>query len=307
MSPQNFRSFSLGLKYTPKILSALIIFHNSSIMRWRHFQNFLSTLSILTVRVAFPRNFTHDRINTHCNNWRHAIINIIDFWQTQYLLQCHHWSQTVRWIPSRIWNTSLLIYCEYSLDAIAETAKCTDGRTNRWTGEQDEKDMHEYIAPQVRWADKDFFGMNLLKILMTSPNGNTLRVTGPLCWEFTGHRWIPAQRLVRQSFYVFFDLRLYKRVSKQSWGWRFETPRRLVWCHCNGCLPIQLVWWTKWDEDTACCLLSGLLESPDVFLKGTTNLVITMNIFQFMIMNNFSNGISIFVPMWLNTGNSNRY
>ena len=26
---------------------------------------------------------------------------------------------------------------------------------------------------------------------MTSSNGNMFRVTGPLCWEFTGHRWIP--------------------------------------------------------------------------------------------------------------------
>ena len=28
-------------------------------------------------------------------------------------------------------------------------------------------------------------------IMMTSWNGNIFRVTGPLCREFTGHRWIP--------------------------------------------------------------------------------------------------------------------
>ena len=27
--------------------------------------------------------------------------------------------------------------------------------------------------------------------MMTSSNGNPFRVTGPLCGEFTGHRWIP--------------------------------------------------------------------------------------------------------------------
>ena len=32
-----------------------------------------------------------------------------------------------------------------------------------------------------------------------------------------------AQRPVTRSFDVFFDLRLIKRLSKQSWGWRFET------------------------------------------------------------------------------------
>ena len=27
---------------------------------------------------------------------------------------------------------------------------------------------------------------------------------------------------------------LNKRLSKQSWGWWFETPSRPLWCHCNG-------------------------------------------------------------------------
>ena len=30
---------------------------------------------------------------------------------------------------------------------------------------------------------------------------------------------------VTQSFDVFFDLRLNKRLRKQSWGWWFEKPR----------------------------------------------------------------------------------
>ena len=36
----------------------------------------------------------------------------------------------------------------------------------------------------------------------------------------------PAQRPLTRSFDVFFDLRLNKRLSKQSWGWWFETPSR---------------------------------------------------------------------------------
>ena len=43
----------------------------------------------------------------------------------------------------------------------------------------------------------------------------------------------PAQRPVTRSFDVSFDLRLNKRLSKQSWGWWFETPSRPLWCHCN--------------------------------------------------------------------------
>ena len=44
----------------------------------------------------------------------------------------------------------------------------------------------------------------------------------------------PSQRPVTQSFDVFFDLRLNKRLSKQLWGWWFETPSGSLWRHCNG-------------------------------------------------------------------------
>ena len=43
----------------------------------------------------------------------------------------------------------------------------------------------------------------------------------------------PAQRPVTRSFDIFFDLRLNKRLSKQSWGWWFETLSRPLWRHRN--------------------------------------------------------------------------
>ena len=43
----------------------------------------------------------------------------------------------------------------------------------------------------------------------------------------------PAQRPVTQSFDVFFDLHLNKRLSKQWWGWWFEMPSSPLWRHCN--------------------------------------------------------------------------
>ena len=49
----------------------------------------------------------------------------------------------------------------------------------------------------------------------------------PLTSEFL------AQRPVTRSFDVFFVLRRNKRLSKQWWGWWFETPSRPLWCHCN--------------------------------------------------------------------------
>ena len=55
----------------------------------------------------------------------------------------------------------------------------------------------------------------------------------PLVWGITGHRWIPPQRPVTRSSDVFFDLRVNKRLSKQSRGWWFEMPSHSLWRHCN--------------------------------------------------------------------------
>ena len=65
--------------------------------------------------------------------------------------------------------------------------------------------------------------------MMAAWNGSIFRVTGPL-WvscEF------PSQRPVTRGFDVFFDLRLDKRLSKQSRRRWFETPSHPLWRHCN--------------------------------------------------------------------------
>ena len=54
----------------------------------------------------------------------------------------------------------------------------------------------------------------------------------------------PAQRPVTRSFDVFFDLRLNKRLSKQSWGWWFEMPLCPLWRHCNDSRVLHTTWTT---------------------------------------------------------------
>ena len=76
--------------------------------------------------------------------------------------------------------------------------------------------------------------------MMTSSSGNMFRVTGfcvgnslvtvgnsPVIGEF------PSHRPVMRSFVAFFDLRLNKRLSKQSRRRWFETPSHSLWRHCN--------------------------------------------------------------------------
>ena len=70
-------------------------------------------------------------------------------------------------------------------------------------------------------------------LMMTSSNGNISALlaicaeNSPVPGEF------PAQRPVTQSFDVFLDLRPKKRLSKQSWGWWFETLSCSLWRHRN--------------------------------------------------------------------------
>ena len=51
----------------------------------------------------------------------------------------------------------------------------------------------------------------------------------------------PAQRPVTQSFDVFFDLRLNKWLSKQSWGWWFETLSHPLWHHLNDAWDYYII------------------------------------------------------------------
>ena len=53
----------------------------------------------------------------------------------------------------------------------------------------------------------------------------------------------PTQRPVTQSFGVFFDLRLNKRLSKQSWGWWLNTLSRPLWRHRKDRRWLR---WTCW-------------------------------------------------------------
>ena len=72
--------------------------------------------------------------------------------------------------------------------------------------------------------------------MMMSSNGNMFRVTGPLCREFTGHRWIPHTKASDAKIWCFLWSAHKKRLSVQSKCLWFETPWRPLWRHCNvGC------------------------------------------------------------------------
>ena len=73
----------------------------------------------------------------------------------------------------------------------------------------------------------------------------------------------PAQRPVTRSLDVFFDLRLNKRLSKQSWGWWYETLWSPLWRHCNvQSVPLYYCLLYIWY---ALVLMTGILKNVATF------------------------------------------
>ena len=88
-----------------------------------------------------------------------------------------------------------------------------------------------YIASKYSWLGHQMETFSALQAICAW--------TSPVPGEF------PAQRPVTRSFDVFFDLRLNKRLSKQSWGWWFETLSCPLWRHCNvvNYTPLSKQWY----------------------------------------------------------------
>ena len=127
--------------------------------------------------------------------------------------------QSFRWAWNFL-NYQALLSC-ISLSLRSDTVKCQQGGPR----------SSILLAPCKRYPPPIH--------MMTSSNGNLFRVTGPLCEEFTGPGEFPTQRPVTRSFDVFFDLRLNKRLSKQSWGWWVETPSWSLCRHYNDVFSQQ--------------------------------------------------------------------
>ena len=89
-----------------------------------------------------------------------------------------------------------------------------------WLAPENQSYYHHQIASiNYSWWRHQ---MEIFSALLAICAGNS-----PVSGEF------PTQRPVTRSFDIFFDLRLNKRLSKQSWSWWFETLSCPLWRQCN--------------------------------------------------------------------------
>ena len=83
----------------------------------------------------------------------------------------------------------------------------------------------------------------------------------PLCaWNSPITGEFPTQRPVTRSLDVFCDLRMNKRLSKQSWCWWFATPTHSLWRLCNDIQQIPR------DMSTARALLCCVMAKDRLIL-----------------------------------------
>ena len=85
--------------------------------------------------------------------------------------------------------------------------------------------MEQYKKGMAKWLTWNSWWLHQMETffaLLAICAGNS-----PITGEFR------AQWPVTLSFDIFFDLCLNERLSKQSWGWWFETTLHPLWCHCN--------------------------------------------------------------------------
>ena len=98
----------------------------------------------------------------------------------------------------------------------------------------------------------------------------------------------PPQSPVTRSFDVFFDLRLNKWLSKQSWGWWFERRFGLLWrrrnaTNCGHHYRRIYVFnqWIVWDESSARIhmrICSTILHYGDVIMGEIASKVTSLKI-----------------------------
>ena len=97
-----------------------------------------------------------------------------------------------------------------------------------------------YFVFQMYCSCGDFFFMKTdVEIRICSPAVRKSPVTSPHKGQWRG------------ALMFSFDLRLNKRLSKQSWCWWFETPPRQLWRHWNVFLELH----------------SGIIASEIIFLS----------------------------------------
>ena len=108
-----------------------------------------------------------------------------------------------------------------------------------------------------------------LDFTMTSSNGNIFRVTGPLCGEFTGHRWINFTKAMTRSFDVLWSAPWINGVNNRE-----ASDLRRYRAHCDV-IVMFVAHYVSNDLDK----LRIHTDANELLLRLTRNSLLQMYIF----------------------------
>ena len=159
---------------------------------------------------------THNTINNNFNSFFMRQINWTQDMNSKECTQTEPISYT-KILCHNCWNIhpETLHDLEYDITKLQPKFKHVIGSLRVWT-------MHPQLKSAKNAGTWWRHQMKTFSALLAICAGNS-----PVPGEF------PAQRSVTRSFDVCLDLRLNKQLSKQSWGWWFETLSRPLWRHSN--------------------------------------------------------------------------
>ena len=182
----------------------MVCLYHDDVIKWKHFPRYW----------PFVRGIHRSPVNSlHNGQWRGALMfSLICVW-------INGWENNREAGDLRRYRAHydvIVMPSVYSSQVCSESNSLETGRlgARRDAGVSG----HIYGDVMIWWRHQ----METFAALLAVCVGNS-SVTGKF----------PAKRPVMWSFDVFFDLRLYKRLSKQFWGWWFETPLRPLWRHGN--------------------------------------------------------------------------
>ena len=136
-----------------------------------------------------------------------------------------------------------------------------------------------------------YFNGTVLVPMITSWNGNFVRIIGPLCGKFTGDRWILLTKASDSGFAVL------SLICARTNGWVNNrdtgnlTPSRSLWRHCNSgeaCPgesrlrnhPRTIVWsnQNKSNHNKTTCLFYGMLCGDSISTENELSTPMIMKI-----------------------------
>ena len=152
---------------------------------------------------------------------RNIVVSITRKWISVFLLFPWYWKHLT---VGRWWNVLWLQW--NSISSVLSSVYCfhryirychANWLVYEWNVKLHDADLR--VVMRLSWWRRQ---METHSALLAICAGNS-----PVTGEFS------TQRPVTRIFDVFFDLRQNKWLSKQSWGWWFETLSRPLWRHCN--------------------------------------------------------------------------